>query len=67
MAVKYTIKNRVETTDSDGLRKIVADVVYADGTVERRRVWECSRCGRVMRPGSMNEGEGYHIDGCEGY
>lgn len=52
-------------SDEEGTRVYQKALVkWADGTVKWMTVHKCARCGQYMRPGSVNEGEGYHIDGC---
>lgn len=61
-----TERRRIE---EDVLEEVeYGDFVFDNGTVQKNRmIVTCYRCGQILRPGSINAGEGFHVDGCEGY
>ena len=70
MARTYELTNIRHKFDNDtGEKLVMADVIFTDGkspaTMKNHVLVECYRCGSLLMPGSINEGEGFHIDGCD--
>ena len=51
--------------DEDSPEHEYGTITWEDGRIEKRHLFRCPRCGMILRPGSINEGEGFHIDGCD--
>ena len=67
MAEAFWVENVREERDQEtGEITEYGDFHFESGKIlKNRMVVCCSRCGEVLRPGSINAGEGFHIDGCE--